>query len=96
MSTMVRDVFGALRGRATHADRVEICDRCLDIRGRQFDHERGARRPVVGDVDRALVDLSAVPGGQGDDIVDPLADVVDFHAVADVDRQVLVLRCNLG
>ena len=92
---LARDVLGALRGRATYADRVEICDRGLDILGRHLDHERGARRPVVGDVDRALVDLSAMPGGQSDDIVDPLADVVDLDAVTDVDRQVLVLRCNL-
>ena len=68
-------VFGALRGGATLADVVEISDRRLHLLGRQLDHERGGRRPVVGDVDRSFVDLPAVSIGQRHDIVDPLGDV---------------------
>ena len=85
-------VFGALRCGAPYTDRVEVGDRVLDVRGRQLDDERRARRPIVGDVDRAFVDLSAVASCQRDDIVDPPGDVVDFHAVAHVDREVGVLR----
>ena len=51
---LARHVFGALRGGAAHADGVELGDRRFDLLRRQLDHERGGRRPVVGDVDRVV------------------------------------------